>query len=398
MVSQLRQAFNKSFSNEKYDALLQQLNALHPEHPCAFRVAETPVFIDDSLAQALEAAGAAIIEVIRRPDFKELTERSIPERWRVAGEEGHPHFLTFDFAVSEEQGALKPKLIEMQGFPSLYGFQSILGTLYKEYFDIPDNWDVYFNGLDQERYLALLRRTIIDPFQTEEVVLMDVHAPAQKTAFDFFVTRHFLGIPIVSLHELIQKGKQLFYKKEDGSLQRIRRIYNRLIFDELEGTPDIFKTAVDIRQDLDVDWMTHPHWFYRISKFILPFIQGDFNPKTEFLHKVEKLPQDLQNYVLKPLFSFAGQGVIIDVTEADINNIPDPENWILQEKVSYAPAVQSPEGGVKCEIRLMYLWPDEDEAPTLAINLMRLSRGKMVGVRYNSDFNWVGGTVGFMRQ
>ena len=145
-----------------------------------------------------------------------------------------------------------------------------------------------------------------------------------------------------------------------------------------------------------MEWVTHPNWFYRISKFTMPFLSGDCIPKTQFLHKINQIPANLENYVLKPLFSFAGQGVIIDVTESDINNINDPENWILQQKVNYEPVIQAPDGGVKAEIRLLYLWPDGDTKPTLAINLARLSRGKMIGVRYNKDFDWVGGTVAFM--
>jgi hypothetical protein len=156
--------------------------------------------------------------------------------------------------------------------------------------------------------------------------------------------------------------------------------------------------VVDIRQPLDVEWVTHPNWFYRISKFTMPFLKGDHIPKTQFLHEVTKIPEDLQNYVLKPLFSFAGQGVIIDIMDGDIEKITDPENWILQEKVTYEPVLQSPDGGVKIEIRLLYLWPDGDAKPTLAVNLSRLSRGKMIGVRYNKDFDWVGGTVAFMHK
>ena len=186
------------------------------------------------------------------------------------------------------------------------------------------------------------------------------------------------------------------YYLKDGGKKYIKRIYTRLIFDEIENDPDVFKNNVDVRQPLDVEWITHPNWFYRISKFTMPYLQGDYVPKTQFLHEVKQMPDDLENYVLKPLFSFAGQGVIIDIQPGDIEKIKDPENWILQEKVSYEPVVQAPDGGVKVEIRLLYLWPNGDTKPTLAINLARLSKGKMIGVRYNKDFDWVGGTIAFM--
>ena len=226
---------------------------------------------------------------------------------------------------------------------------------------------------------------------------MDVNAPEQKTAVDFYLTQNYIGTPVVSLSDLIEQDGKLFYKA-NGGLKPIKRIYNRLIFDEIESDPDIFNKVVDIRKSLDVEWITHPNWFYRISKFTMPFLKGDYVPKTQFLSDVKDIPSDLENYVLKPLFSFAGQGVIIDVTEEDVCKIKDPENWILQQKVNYEPALQSPDGGVKIEIRVLYLWPNGDERPTLAINLGRLSKGKMIGVRYNKDFDWVGGTIAFMRK
>ena len=225
---------------------------------------------------------------------------------------------------------------------------------------------------------------------------MDVNAPSQKTAIDFYITQNMLGIPVVSLGDLKQDGKQLYYEI-NGKKKFIKRIYNRLIFDEIDNDPTIFDKVVDIRQPLDVEWITHPNWFYRISKFTMPFLTGDYIPKTQFLHQLSAIPADLENYVLKPLFSFAGQGVIIDVSENDIKTIKDPENWILQEKVNYEPVVQAPDDGVKVEIRLLYLWPNGDDKPTLAINLARLSRGKMIGVRYNKDFDWVGGTLAFSK-
>jgi hypothetical protein len=225
---------------------------------------------------------------------------------------------------------------------------------------------------------------------------MDVDAPNQKTAIDFFVTQNLLGIKILALEDIKKIGRQLFYE-EDGKQIRLKRIYNRLIFDEVANNPEIFKNSFDPREELDVEWVTHPNWFYRISKYTMPFLKSEFVPETRFLNELKTVPDDLENYVLKPLFSFAGMGVIIDVTESDITNIKDPENWILQRKVSYEPAVQAPDGGVKAEIRMMYLWPDGGE-PQLCINLARLSKGKMIGVRYNADFDWVGGTVGFMEE
>ncbi|MCQ6959919.1 hypothetical protein [Mucilaginibacter aquariorum] len=398
MNSSARKTFNENFSDEKYADFLVDLNA-GLKNPIEFRIAETPVFLTDDFRDKLLQAGEEIVETILKPGFKELSERAIPEKWRVANETGHSHFIALDFGVCKDSaGNIVPKLIEMQGFPSLYGFQVHLAENYRHAFNIPGNQTIFFNGLSKSSYLELLRKTIIGPYQPDEVVLMDVDAPNQKTAVDFCITEGYIGIPIVSLADLIQEGDQLFYKTTAGEKKRIRRIYNRLIFDEIESDPEIFKKVVDIRQPLDVEWVTHPNWFYRISKFTMPFLKGDHIPKTQFLDEVSEIPEDLQNYVLKPLFSFAGQGVIIDIMDGDIEKITDPENWILQEKVTYEPVLQSPDGGVKIEIRLLYLWPDGDAKPTLAVNLSRLSRGKMIGVRYNKDFDWVGGTVAFMHK
>jgi hypothetical protein len=398
MNPSIRKPFNEHFTEEKYADFLVDLNAGFKK-PIDFRIAETPVFLTADFKEKLVKAGDDIITAILQPDFKELTERAIPDKWRVANENDHPHFIALDFGVCiDDAGNLVPKLIELQGFPSLYAFQVHLSENYRHAYNIPGNQTVFFSDLTKSTYLDLLRKTIVGPYQPDEVVLMDVDAPNQKTAVDFYLTEGYLGVPVVSLADLIQEGDRLFYKAANGEHKRIRRIYNRLIFDEIENNSEIFNKVVDIRQPLDVEWIAHPNWFYRISKFTMPFLKGDYIPKTQFLHELNRIPEDLQNYVLKPLFSFAGQGVIIDIMDGDIEKINDPKNWILQEKVTYQPVLESPDGGVKIEIRLMYLWPDGDAQPTLAVNLSRLSRGKMIGVRYNKNFDWVGGTVAFMHR
>jgi hypothetical protein len=396
MDQSARKAFNHNFSDEKYRQFLAQLSEVSSAK-IEFRVAETPVFLTDDFRDKLIQAGNDIIQTILQPDFKQLTERAIPGKWLVANENGHPHFIALDFGVCKDNnGNIVPKLIELQGFPSLFGFQAFLGDAYREVFDIPTDWSVYFNGLNKASYTNLLKETILGPYQPDEVVLMDVNAPQQKTAVDFYCTQKLIGTPVVSLSDLKQDVNRLYYEK-DGEKKYIKRIYNRLIFDEIGNDPDVFSKNVDIRLPFDVEWITHPNWFYRISKFTMPYLQGDYVPKTQFLHQVKQITPGLENYVLKPLFSFAGQGVIIDVKAEDIEKIADPENWILQEKVNSEPVVHAPDGGVKVEIRLLYLWPDGDARPTLAINLARLSKGKMIGVRYNKDFDWVGGTIAFMQ-
>ncbi|MFD1257404.1 hypothetical protein ACFQ3S_11405 [Mucilaginibacter terrae] len=396
MEPSARQTFNANFTTEKYAQFLKELNAGQPKET-AFRLAETPIFLTAGFCDRLIQAGNNIVQTILQPDFKELTERAIPAKWRVPKENDHPHCIALDFGVcKDEAGNIVPKLIELQGFPSLYAFQSLLADVYRSVYNIDESWTGYYGGMDKASYIDLLKKTILGPYQPHEVVIMDVNATEQKTAIDFFVTQQYLGTPIVGLDELKQKGNQLFYEV-NGEEHLIKRIYNRLIFNEIDTDGNPFDNRVDVRQPLDVEWVSHPNWFYRISKFTMPFLKGDAIPKTYFLHELESIPADLENYVLKPLFSFAGQGVIIDVTPADLGVITDPENWILQEKVNYEPVIQAPDDGVKAEIRLLYLWPDGDAKPTMAINLARLSRGKMIGVRYNKDFDWVGGTTALMQ-
>lgn len=395
MIPAQRQKYNQQFTEEKYKNFIAKLHNGYPEIP--FRIAETPVFIPKALKEKLIAAGEEIINLIKQPNFKTLTQKAIPFDWNVPNENEQPHFLTFDFGICKSQaGELTPMLIEMQGFPSLYGFQHHLAKTFQTSFEIDRSVNYFLNGFNEEAYIKLLKEVIIGSHQPEEVALMDVDAPNQKTAIDFFVTQKMLGIKILALEDIKKVGKQLFYE-EDGNKIQLKRIYNRLIFDEVADNTEIFKSSFDPREELDVEWVTHPNWFYRISKYTMPFLKSEFVPETRFLSELNTIPKDLENYVLKPLFSFAGMGVIIDVSETDITDIKDPENWILQRKVNYEPAVQAPDGGVKAEVRMMYLWPDGGE-PQLCINLARLSKGKMIGVRYNADFDWVGGTVGFMEE
>jgi hypothetical protein len=399
MVPALRAAFNDAFTPEKYEAFLQDLHSHYPG-AIEFRIAETPVFVPASFARQLTDACEYIIDVIMDPEFKQLTERAIPDSDRVAGENGHSQFLVFDFGVcTDESGNWQPQLIELQGFPSLYGFQVLYPDIFRQHFAIPENYSQYLNGYNKETYLGALRDTIVGSHSSEEVVLLELRPHEQKTRIDFYCTHDYLGIPVVDLLELIQEGKKLYYiNARTGKKTLIKRIYNRVIFDELNAAGIAPGTYANIREDLDVEWVAHPNWFYRISKFLLPYLHHPCVPPSFFLNEIKQPPADLQNYVLKPLFSFAGQGVVIDVTPQDIEKIADPDNWILQRKVNYADLIPTPDIPAKVEIRVMYLWKDGQARPAQAINLARLSKGKMIGVRYNKDKEWVGGSVCFFEQ
>ncbi|MEO8719465.1 MAG: hypothetical protein ABI297_07370, partial [Ginsengibacter sp.] len=286
---------------------------------------------------------------------------------------------------------------EMQGFPTLFGFQAYYPEVIRKHFDIPENFSNYLNGFDKDSYLQLLKEIILGGHNPENVILLDIKPKQQKTRIDFYCTQDYLQIPIVCLTDLIQEGEKLFYKKEERKIE-IKRIYNRIIFDELSQSKDSLGDVVDITKPLDVEWVPHPNWFYRISKFTLPLIHHPYVPETFYLDQLTKIPEDLESYVLKPLFSFAGQGVVIDVTKNDLEKITDPENWILQRKVKYAEVIKTPDSTAKTEIRIFYFWKKGDPRPIAVNNLARLSKGKMIGVRYNKDKDWVGGSVAFFEK
>lgn len=395
MEKSLRSQFNKDFTEEKYKAYMEEIEALHPG-ALDFRNAETPVFIGKAFKNKMLSACEDIIDVITAPNFKELTERSIPSDLKVPGEDAHPQFVVFDFGICKnEQGEMEPQLIEMQGFPTLFAFQSYHSAITAKYANLPSDYSSYLNGYDRDSYVAALKDIIVGKHDPADVILLEIFPEKQKTRIDFYCTEALLGIKTVCLTRLKADGRTLYYE-DNGQKRIVKRIYNRLIFDDLqqqEGLQDI----IDLSKPYDVEWVPHPNWFYRISKFTLPFIQNPYVPETWFLNEI-KQPVNLDEYVLKPLFSFAGMGVVIDVTQADIDKVKDPENWILQRKVNYAPIIETMDEPAKAEIRLFYFWKDEWERPVAVHNLARLSKGKMIGTRYNKDKSWVGGAVAFFEK
>ena len=279
----------------------------------------------------------------------------------------------------------------MQGFPSLYAFQAWLPGQFGRHFPLSDTVTPFLGVADLPAYIERMRGFLLGDQPAENEILLELFPEQQKTRIDFALTHAFWGIDAVCLTKIQKVGRQLFYPK-DGRLTPIRRIYNRIIFDELARHPDL-QTAFSPTDDVDVTWVGHPNWFFRVSKFTLPLLRGPFVPPSHYLSALPDYPDDLENYVLKPLFSFAGAGVRLHVTAAELAALPDPGNYLLQRKVAYAPVVQSPDGLVKCEIRLLYIWPAGEARPQLLTGLARLSRGEMIGVDFNKDRDWVGGTT-----
>ena len=392
MISTLRQPFNRNFTKERYAAFLKELEAVHPGG-LDFRVAETPLFIPVDFKNRILDACESIVDVILDEKFPWFTKDAIPVDLAVKNESWPPQFIAFDFGVClESSGGLEPQLIEMQGFPSLFAWEVVLEDIFQKHFGPVPGFSPYLGGYERQSYLKLLREIIIGDEDPSEVILLEIFPHQQKTRIDFYCTKKFLDIEIVCLTELIKEGNKLYYLK-DGVKKQVKRIYNRLIFDDLlHQTAEVREKGKILFADLDVTWVPHPNWFYHISKFTLPFIHHPYVPQTWFLNEIKQLPGDLENYVLKPLFSFAGQGVVIDVKQADIDGIKDPQNWILQKKVKYAEVIETPDQRAKAEIRIFYFWKPGMDRPVPVNNLARLSKGKMIGVRYNQDKTWVGGS------
>ncbi|MEJ7766486.1 MAG: hypothetical protein WKF89_01655 [Chitinophagaceae bacterium] len=393
MIPSIRKAFNSQFTVEKYNAYLEELNSLHPG-ALEFRIAETPVFASKDFTAKMIDACEYIVDFIMEPSFKELTSKAIPPGLNVPGENDHSHFIAFDFGVCEnEEGQLEPQLIEMQGFPTLFAFQAYQPPIVSNHFNIPENFDCYLGGYNKESYLILLKEILLGDYKPENVILLEVFPHKQKTKIDFYCTELYFGIQPVDLMDLIQEGEILYYMRS-GVKTEIKRIYNRIIFDDLQQqSAEVQEKGKLLLEPLDVEWVPHPNWFNRISKFTMPFIRHPFVPDTYFLNEIEQVPPDLENYVLKPLFSYAGQGVVIDISPVDIEKVRDPENWILQRKVKYAEIIETPDVPAKAEIRVFYFWKEAKQRPVPTNNLARLSKGKMIGVRYNKDKEWVGGTL-----
>jgi hypothetical protein len=392
MIPAIRKAYNEAFTKETYEAFLKELNNAHAG-ALEFRVAETPIFVPKDFTTKMLDACESIVDIIVDPKFKELTKNAIPENIKVPGENHHTHFIAFDFGICiNEAGEYEPQLIEMQGFPTLFAYEVLLDDVFRKHFPVPADFDCYLGGYNRETYLQLLKEIIVGNYNRENVILLEIFPRKQKTRIDFYCTEDYLGIKMVCLTELIKEGKKLYYLN-DGKKTEVKRIYNRIIFDDLQQqTQEVQGKGKILFEDLDVEWCPHPNWFYRISKFTLPLIRHPYVPATWYLNEVKQIPADLENYVLKPLFSFAGQGVVIDVTQADIDKVKDPENWILQRKVKYADIIQTPDVPAKAEIRVFYFWKDGATRPVATNNLGRLSKGKMIGVRYNKDKEWVGGS------
>jgi hypothetical protein len=379
MVPEQRNHFNRSFTPEKYARFLSELTA-RCGTPISFRNCETPCFFPAALIDKMVRYGKELVgQLMSSPEYMTASTASIPAEYNVPNETSHPLFIQVDFGIDQN---LEPKLVEIQGFPSLYAYQPIVAETYRDVYALDASLRHFLTSSD---YWPLLRKAIVGDCDPENVILMEIDPYHQKTLPDFLLTEKYCGVKPVSLTDIRKRGNRLFH----GDVP-IRRIYNRVIVDELQRKH--IQPAFDFRDELDVQWAGHPNWYFRISKFSLPYLRHPSVPKTWFLNELPEIPIDLENYVLKPLYSFAGLGVVIGPTPEQLAAV-DPMLFILQEKVDFAPVIATAHGGTKAEVRIMYIWLDQPEAVMM---IVRMGRGKMIGVDHNRDLEWVGASAGFV--
>lgn len=391
MVPALRQYFSASYSAEKYRVLLKRLED-RCGTPVKFRVSETPCFFPRWLLNQMCEVGKALVQqLVGNAEYHARSSHSIPPEFHVPNEATHPLFVQVDFGlVRDKQGELQPKLVELQAFPSLYAYQSVLSESYIEVFGLDHRLKYLLSGLNKNSYLEMFRRAVVAEHDPENVILMEIDPLHQKTLPDFLVTEKMLGIRTVCITQIKKQGQQLYYERMGKRIQ-IRRIYNRAIVDELERKA--VQLAFDFRDELDVEWAGHPNWYFRISKYSIPYLQHESVPKTWFLDQLTDFPEDLENYALKPLYSFAGLGVVIGPSKQELAAIPIEKRsrYILQERLHFAPVIETPHGQTKAEIRVMYIWL-EQMLPVMTI--IRMGRGLQMGVDHNRDMEWVGSSAG----
>jgi hypothetical protein len=395
MIPQLRSDFNRAFTDGKYRALLYRLER-RCGTPVPFRVCETPLFLPGSVMRRIEVAAREILgQLMSNHSYMAESMRAVPEKFRVPGDSPHPLFVALDFGLVQDAGGeFVPRLIELQGFPSLYAYQVVLMEEYRNVYGLPSELHMFLGGLDTDAYYDVLRRAVLGGMNPENVILLEIDPLQQKTLPDFLLTEKVCGIASVNIRDLVRRGTRLFYDRGHRQIP-VHRIYNRIIVEDLVRSGATL--PFDFRDQLDVEWAGHPNWFFRLSKFSLPYLQHPASPASHFLADVNPLPANLEAWVLKPLFSFAGAGVRVSPSREEIDRIPATErrNFILQEKVNYGTLIQTPEGGTKAEIRVMYIWLEQ---PVPVLTLVRMGRGTMMGVDHNRNMGWVGSSASFVQE
>lgn len=392
MIPALREPFNRNYLPETYGQLLRNLEA-SAGTPIGFRVSETPCFLPRALLNQMAEYGRdLVLQLVNNPEYLRASDVTIPNRFNVANQSLRPMFLQVDFGlVRNAEGEIEPKLVELQAFPSLYNYQPVLAQQYIQSYGLSEELGIYLGGYDDRTYQQQMRNLIVGSHDPENVILLEIHPQKQKTLCDFLIAKKDLGIAIVDSVNLKKRGDLLFYE-DRGREVPVHRIYNRCIADELERSH--IELPFDLTAPLDVEWAGHPNWYYRVSKFSIPYLHHPCVPRTWLLDQNSTVPHDGENYVLKPLYSFAGLGIKFNPTQADVDSIPAAERhkYMLQERMRFAPVIDTPHGTTQAEVRIMYVWPEDGDL-TPVLPLLRMGRGIMMGVDHNRRMEWVGGSA-----
>jgi hypothetical protein len=390
LIGPLRRAFNASWTEAAYEEYKARLAAVAGAR-IGFRVCESPVFLPPDLRDAMVRGALEIWHELLEPPAFERSKAAVPPQFDVPGGDEHPLFAQADFAVVEDEaGRLAPRLIELQGFPSLYAFQLLQGRLCLEMAPPGEPLGFLLGGLDDAGYRRVVGEAILGGRPPENVVLLDLDPPGQGTYPDFAATEKLFGIRAVCPTDLTRRGRELWYER-DGKPTRVLRVYNRLIVDEIVEKQ--VELPFRFTDELEVEWAGHPNWFFRWSKHALPGLRHPLVPEARLLSDFDRPPDDLDRWVLKPLFSFSGSGVKVDVGREDLAAVPESQrsSTLLMRKVDYAPVIEAADGGrSRVEVRVMFVW--RDGRPLPVTTLARLSQGRMMGVKFNRDRTWVGST------
>lgn len=392
MIPSLRHRFNRDWTPQGYRRFLELIEQ-RSGVATQFRHSETPCFLPAPLIGKMARYGREMVEqLLSDADYRRDSEAAIPERYRVPHEAAAPLFVQADFGLDAN---LEPQLVEIQGFPSLYAYQPVMAECYRDAYGIDPSLAAQPGGLALDEYHRLLRRAIVGEHDPANVILLEIDPIRQKTLCDFLVTERLFGVRAVDVRALRQEGHRLWYDR-DGRLTPVERIYNRAIVDELERRA--IALPFDFRDDLEVEWAGHPNWFFRLSKFSLPYLRHAAAPRAQFLDRVSCVDGRVENperYVLKPLYSFAGLGVIVGPTQEDIAAVPHAKRsqYLLQERVDFVPVIETPAGWAKMEVRIMYIWLEEMRAVN---TIVRTGRGAQMGVDHNKNLEWVGASAGFL--
>lgn len=394
MIADLRREFNsRLFSPEKYQRFNAALEAITGT-PVVFRHNETPVFLDSALLETMVRSSRELLsQAMSNGAYRKAAESIIPAQYAVPDEASCPLYVQADFGIVRTAQGLEPRLVEIQGFPSLYGYQPVMAETYRSVYGLDPLLRTYLSDLNAESYQALFAQSVLGDHAPENVVLLEVFPEKQKTLCDFRMTERMTGIRTVCLTDVEVDGRQLLYRR-DGRRVPIHRIYNRVIVDELDRLG--VAAPFDWNAPLEVEWAGHPNWYFRLSKYSIPFFDHPHVPRTVFLDRAPSIPDDLDNWVLKPLFSFAGLGVVIGPSAAEVRTVPDPANWILQERMRWEPVIETPHGPTMVELRIMFIWFEGGD-PIAVNTIVRSGRGKMMGVDHNKNMEWVGASAAFHR-